>query len=70
LFTQTVTKPQGSVCGNTNIWHHLMQPDIDDLRIEERVTEEFMGANPRTAAVSGIGLRRRPTFRVHFELWF
>ena len=45
----------------------VMQPDMNDLRIEERVTEEFMGANPRTAAVSGVGLRRRPTFRVCSE---
>ena len=44
-----------------------MQPDLDDLRIEERVTEEFMGAAPRAAAVSGVGLRRRPTFRVRLE---
>lgn len=40
------------------------QPDMDELRIEERVTEEFMGAAPRAAALSGTGLRRRPTFRV------
>lgn len=40
------------------------EPDLDELRIEERVTEEFMGAAPRAAALSGPGLRRRPTFRV------
>ena len=43
---------------------YALQPDIDDLRIEERVTEEFMGAAPSAAGLVGSGLRRRPTFRV------
>jgi hypothetical protein len=55
---------------DVNFCLNSMQPDLDDLRIEERVTEEFMGAAPRAAAVSGVGLRRRPTFRVclHVDL--
>lgn len=48
----------------------VLQPDYDELRIEERVTEEFLGAAPRAAGLVGAGLRRRPTFRVRSpHLW-
>lgn len=53
-----------SVCHSISPHACFVQPDLDELRIEERVTEEFMGAAPRAAALSGSGLRRRPTFRV------
>ena len=50
-----------------NVRVHVVQPDVDVVRIEEGMYNEFLGAAPR-AAVATTGLRRRTTFKVRKRL--
>lgn len=44
-----------------------LQADLDVTRIEEAVTDEYLGAAPRQAGQVASAMRRRPTFRLPEE---